>query len=281
MRVLTLLAVLVLGACAPAVRESPPSVGELAAGPAADMSAEELLQQSERAWQRRAEPGQARVAEELALQAAAADGSRVDALAAAIRAKTFRVEREQDRTAREQLALSAVEIGQVCRKRAPQAPLCAYWLAVALGQATRERPTTAKNTLPTIVALLRESMAGDEKLDRAGPHRVLAMLLVRAPGWPLGPGDPEAALEEAWQAATLFGDFAPNQLALAEAQAKTGDGAAALLSYGRAQELARAASRDGDPDAERWESEASAGTSAVRRSAAAVKIPLDPHEWLR
>jgi len=258
-RLVALLATVVLGACAPAVKRSPPSIHDLTPAPGGDSSAEELLQQSEAAWERRAEPERARAAEELALQAAAADTSRVDALAAAIRAKSFRIEREKDRTAREQLALSAVLIGQVCRQRAPKAPLCAYWLAVALGQATRERPTTANNTLPTIVILLREAIAGDEQIDRAGPHRVLALLLARVPAWPIGPGDPEAALVEARKAVSLFADFAPNQLALADAQAKTGDAAGALASYGRAHELALVASRDGDPDAERWQREASTG----------------------
>lgn len=260
-----MLATFVLGACAPAMKESSPSIHDLAAAPGRDPSAEELLQQSESAWERRVEPERARAAEELALQAATADPSRIDALAAAIRAKTFRIEQEKDRTAREQLALSAVRTGQVCRERAPMAPLCAYWLAVALGQATRERPTTAKNTLPTIVMLLREAIAGDEQIDRAGPRRVLALLLVRVPAWPIGPGDPESALIEARKAVSLFADFAPNQLALAEAQAKTGDATGALASYGRAQELALVASRAGDPDAERWRSEASTGIRTVKR----------------
>jgi len=261
-----LLATLALCACAPAVKESPRSIHELTAAPGGDSRAEELLRQSEAAWQNRAEPGRARAAEDLALQAAAADPSRVDALAAAIRAKTFRIEHEKNRTARQQLALSAVLIGQVCRERAPKAPLCAYWLAVALGQATRERPTTANHTLPTIVTLLREAIAADEQIDWAGPHRVLALLLVRVPAWPIGPGDPEEALVEARKAVSLFADFTPNQLALAEAQAKTGDAASALASYGRAKELALVASRESNPDAERWLSEASSGILAVKPS---------------
>ena len=43
-------------------------------------------------------------------------------------------------------------------------------------------------------------------------------MLLRAPGWPLGPGDPEAALPEAQAAARLAPDYPPNQLVLGEAR---------------------------------------------------------------
>ena len=68
--------------------------------------------------------------------------------------------------------------------------------------------------------LLRRAARADPSIDHAGPHRLLAIVLLRAPSWPLGPGNPEAALPEAQTAVRLAPDFAPNQLALGEALRK-------------------------------------------------------------
>ena len=110
-----------------------------------------------------------------------------------------------------------------------------------------------------MVALLRKVIAAAPALDSGGPHRVLALVLLRAPGWPMGPGDPEAALDEARAAARLFPGAAENQLALAEALGKNGSPDGARAAYQRALDLATAAA--GDPDAERWRAEASAGVN--------------------
>ncbi len=86
-------------------------------------------------------------------------------------------------------------------------------------------------------------------------------MLLRAPGWPMGPGDPEAALGEARAAAGLFPESAGNQLVLAEALAKNDSPDAARAAYRKALELATAAAAAGDPDAERWRADASAGVT--------------------
>jgi hypothetical protein len=110
-----------------------------------------------------------------------------------------------------------------------------------------------------MVELLRKAIAAAPALDSAGPHRVLALVFLRAPGWPVGPGDPEAGLAEAREAARLFPDAPENQLALAEALGKNGSPEDARAAYQRALELATAAEQAGDPDADRLRAEASAG----------------------
>jgi tetratricopeptide (TPR) repeat protein len=110
-----------------------------------------------------------------------------------------------------------------------------------------------------MVELLRKAIAAAPTLDAGGPHRVLALVLLRAPSWPLGPGDPEAALEEARAAARLFPDAPENQLALGEALGKSGSPEAARTAYERALALAKAALEAGDPDADRWRADAIAG----------------------
>lgn len=241
--------------CAPALREPPP----LSRPPAATAgSAGELLHEADAAWARRAEPDQARAAQELYLQAASADESRVEGLLGAMRAAAFRAERERDRAAREKLAVEGVQLGQWCERRAPADAACKYRLAIALGQQARERTSTAKDALGRMVGLLREAIAADPRLDRAGPHRVLALVLLRAPGWPLGPGDPEQALREAQAAVALFPDVAENQLALGEALAKNERAGEARGAFERAETLAAKGEAAGDPDAARWREEARA-----------------------
>jgi tetratricopeptide (TPR) repeat protein len=107
-----------------------------------------------------------------------------------------------------------------------------------------------------MVILLREAIAADPRTDNAGPHRVLALVLLRAPGWPAGPGDQEEALHEARAAAGLFPDAAENQLALGEALAVNGRAAEARAAYERAAALAGRDAATGDPEAARWREEA-------------------------
>ncbi len=233
--------------CAHALREPAP----LPAPRAHADGAADLLRRADSAWARRADPDEARTAQELYTEAASADPSAVDGLLGAMRAASFRIERERDGSRREELAVEAVQLGQWCQRRAPKDPACAYRLAIALGQQARERTSTGKDAMGRMVDLLHRAIAAAPRLDGAGPHRVLALLLVRAPGWPLGPGDAEAALAEARDAVKLFPDRADNQLVLGEALAKNDAPKDARAAYQRAVELATAAREAGDPDAER------------------------------
>jgi tetratricopeptide (TPR) repeat protein len=258
MRAKAVAAALSAVACAAALREPPP-VSTMAPGTSGGESAAELVRAADAAWARRADPRQAKAAQDLYLDAAAADERRADALLGAMRALSFRIEREKDASVRGQLAQQEVQLGQWCQRRAPAEPACDYRLAIALGQQARERASTGKDAVGKMVELLRKAIAAAPALDSAGPHRVLALVLLRAPGWPLGPGDPEAALAEAREAARLFPDAPENQLALAEALGKNGSPGEARAAYQRALELATSAGAAGDPDAGRQREEASAG----------------------
>lgn len=247
-------------ACAPALREPAPLPARPGATPGA--SADDLLRHADAAWARRAEPAQAEAAQRLYLDAAAADESRAEGLLGALRAAAFRIEREPRGDVRERLAAQAVQIGQWCERRAPASAECRYRLAVALGQHARERTSTARDALDRMVKLLRTAIATDPRLDRAGPHRVLALVLVKAPTWPVGPGDPEQALHEAEAAVSLFPDVAENQLALGEALAANERDADARAALERAVTLADREVAAGDPDAPRT---LEAARAALRR----------------
>ena len=184
----------------------------------------------------------------------------VEELAASIAADAQRSERESDSSVRSELAIDASRDAAACLAREPQAAACLYGRAVALGLEARAHPTRAGELLKTMLESLAQAEAADPNYDTAGPARVTALVLIRAPGWPLGPGDAEAGLVAARRAATLQPQYPPNLLALAEALAKTGDSAGARENYERARALAQALPDAADRDA--WLREAE---QALRR----------------
>jgi tetratricopeptide (TPR) repeat protein len=248
-------ALIVCAACAHSLRNPPPieSMTSLPQG-----TSDQLLAGATAAWARRADPAQAAAAEDLYLQAARAGPRDPESYAGAIRAKAFRLGREKDSAERARLAQSAVAVGQLCEENVQASPLCDYWLAAALGLQSRERTATAHDALPHMVELLRRAARADPAVDRGGPQRLLALVLLRAPGWPLGPGDAEAALPEAESAARIAPDYPPNQLALGEALRKNGRDAEARAAYSEALRLATGATFRDDPDAADWANDARA-----------------------
>lgn len=175
---------------------------------------------------------------------------------AAIQAIARRAETERDAGTRGALVTAAIDEGRRCEARAPGRPECEYGLALALGLQARERPSTAADGLKRMIERLRRAQAAAAGLDRGGPSRVLALVLLRAPGWPLGPGDPEVALAEARKAVALYPDHPPNQLALAEALLATGAVQAGHVAAQHALDRARLLEAEGDLEAPRWVADA-------------------------
>lgn len=247
---------LFVAACSSAVSEPSP-VAVYAPGRAAGRSADQLLVAANAAWDRRAEPGKAEAAQGLYLDAAVADGRRVDGLLGAMRAITFRIEFEKG-VDKEKLSNEEVQLGQWCQRRAPANAECDYRLAIALGQLAREKTSVGHDAVTRMVALLKRAAAAAPTLDEGGPHRVLAIILARAPGWPAGPGDSEAALAEAKKAVAIAPQNAANQLVLGETLAANDDEAGAHEAYRKAAELA---SKEGgrDPEVARQLADAKSG----------------------
>lgn len=242
-------------ACAPVLHENV----RLPTAPPTTRSAKDLLREADQDYEHRAEPGRVEEAEKLYLQAAAADEHRAEGLLGAMAALSYRIERE-DRDKAE-LAQRATELGQLCVARAPESGACDYRLAIALGEVAREKKRTALDALKRMVDVLHQAIAKDPALDRAGPHRVLGLVLLRAPGWPAGPGDPEAGLKEVRAAVALFPDAPENQLALGEALQKNEKAVAAHEAFERAYALARALDPVKFPEAKSFMDEAQKGLS--------------------
>jgi hypothetical protein len=180
--------------------------------------------------------------------AASLSSMTVEQLAAAVAADARRSDTEKDSKVRDQLAADAASHAQACLERAPEAAACLYYDGIALGLKARAHPLQANDALKTMLEVLGRAEAADPEYDQAGPARVKALVLVKAPAWPLGPGDAEAGLASARRAAALRPQYPPNVLALAEALAKTGDTRAAEESYRHARELAQALPPDADRD---------------------------------
>ncbi|HEX5045167.1 MAG TPA: hypothetical protein VFV75_19890 [Candidatus Polarisedimenticolaceae bacterium] len=239
------LALLLLAGCAPALREPAPL-------PSLPGAPNDALGEARRAWDRRPDPAAVERALRLYLQAAEADPAGTAGLLGAAEAAAWLVERERSAGRREELVRTGVQASQWCRKRDASSPACAYRLAIAVGQQVREHPTTAADGLATMMALLREAAAADPGLDHGGPQRVLALVLLRAPGWPAGPGDPAEGLAQARAAVAADPEHPPNLLALAEALEKTGAVEEGKAVRARALEEAARRARVGDPDAAGW-----------------------------
>ena len=181
----------------------------------------------------------------------------VAALAAAIETDAKRSDHEPDSKIRGEMAAEAGRDAQACLSREPQAAACLYGRAVALGLDARAHPTRAGELLNEMLDSLARAETADPDYDEAGPARVRALVLVRAPGWPLGPGDAEAGLAAARRAVALRPLYPPNLLALAEALAKTGDGSGARENYRLARDATLALPAAADHD--EWLHEADQG----------------------
>jgi tetratricopeptide (TPR) repeat protein len=239
--------------CVHALKEPPP-LSQLGAPQTRSTTPEEvgpLLHQGEILFAQRSLDSVRQAAEKY-LEAAQANPSRVEGLVGTVKARIWLVDHLSDTKERRDESLLAVQSAQWCLRVAPSNAACHYWLGAALGIQARERSATALDALPRIEELFRQAAEIDPLLDEAGPHRALALLYARAPGWPAGPGDPDRALVEAKEAASLRPDFPPNQLALGEALSKIGERDRAHEAYTRGLDLAKSGPVASDPDAPEW-----------------------------
>jgi len=262
--------VVLLSGCVSALKE-PPSLEELA-GSSRMLSPGEIDQHRERAQQKYDQRRVAPVRDAARLWTAVAQASpdELDDLIWALRARIWLAEHEPKSGARERASTAAVQTAQWCGRRAPENPLCSYWLGAALGVQARERRSTALDALPRIVDLFEQALEADPLLDEAGPNRALALVYLRAPAWPAGPGDPDLALEHARLAVELRPDYPPNSLALGEALVAVEDYDDAFRTYVRALELADESEARGVIDAKEWVRIAEEGVNAVNASRVAT-----------
>lgn len=254
-------------ACTSALKEPPP-MAELGVSTAEwtveDRDVSDVLARAEAEFEKLPDMAAVKRAQGLFFEAARGDEAPVEAYLGALKATAWLIEHTDDGARRKDLAIQGVQIGQWCRRLYPSDLECTYRLALAVGQQARERPSTATDGLDVMVALLNEVIAEAPELDHAGGQRVLGLVLIRAPGWPTGPGDPEYGLEFAEAAAEAFPDYPPNQLVLGETLLENGRRDEAKKRLERGVELARASRADGHPEAADWITQAEEVLAKIR-----------------
>ncbi len=215
------------------------------------------LGQAEEAFAHRPDTAEVRRAVTLFQSVALSDVSRIEGPVGVIRSVVWLLEHgvKEDK---EPLIATMLAAGEQCQQRAPGTPSCDYWQAAGRGLGAREHPTTGLGELKPIIELLRRAQAAQPALEEGGPSRALALLLLRAPGWPVGPGDADAGLAEAKKALELAPTHPLNQLAVAEGLAATGDVEGAKAAYAHAKVLGQQRLASGDPDGAGWAAQAEA-----------------------
>ncbi len=247
--------VAVLSGCVPALKKPPPLHTETGReNITAAQETSERLRAADLFLQRT--PGEARQAAVILRQTADRSAQPRETLFDLARVLVWLAGHESDAAIRSADAEAAVHAGQWCLEVSPGEPACHYWLGIAVGVQARERRTTALDALPLMIELLQQARVASPQLDHGGPDRVLALVYLRAPGWPGGPGDPDLGYEHADHAMKIDPSWPPNRLALAEALVAIERQAEGLREYELALQYAKRAEENGDPDASEWAAEA-------------------------
>jgi hypothetical protein len=170
--------------------------------------------------------------------AAGATGSAMTApqLLAAVQSDADGIDQSKDAAQRAQLLATATTSAQQCVARFPDSGACQYALAQVQGLTARAKPLEAPALLKDMLASLAKAEARDPALDHAGPARLSAIVLLRAPPWPLGPGDADAALTAAQRAVQRDPAYPPNLITLGQAQARSVGAPPARATFAKAQQ---------------------------------------------
>ena len=144
------------------------------------------------------------VREEAVAAAATSTVARYSALCRAA-SYAFRIaEPENDRSS--DLAARGVELADRARKLAPDRPEAHYRYAICLGIYLRENKLSGFTRVDELIAAAKKVIEIDERYERAGGHRLLALLYAEAPRF-IGPGDHDKARKHAARLLALAGDI--------------------------------------------------------------------------
>ena len=246
-RVIALLAVvgtIGFAGCVSALREPPPLQDMAAAGSGRFADADQL-------WNERT-PESVRAAADRYQAAVTDEAVQLEALLGATHCRLWLSDHAEDPEQRLGQAVEAINLAQWCGRVAPDEAECDYLLALGLGLQAQERRSTAIDAIPRVVSLLQSAIDRAPSMDNAGPHRVLALVYMRAPGWPAGPGDMEAGYEQARRAVQIDPGYPPNQMALGEAHRELDRFDKSREAYTEAERLAVERVARNVPDAQEW-----------------------------
>jgi hypothetical protein len=161
-------------------------------------------------------------------------------LLAAVQRDADGIDQSTDSAQRSSLLAAATASAQQCLAQFPNTAACQYAQAQVQGLTARARPLEASSQLKAMLASLTKAEAQNPSLDHAGPARLAAVVLLRAPPWPLGPGDVDAAVTAAQRAVQREPGYPPNLITLGQAQAKALGTAPARATFAKAQQAVQA-----------------------------------------
>lgn len=248
---LALLAVVGMAAvtgCISALREPPP-LEDIAAEAREEGSGR--FAEADQLWGRRTIKS-VRAAADRYQAAVTDDAVQLEALVGATYCRLWIADHSQDADERLAQAVEAINLAQWCGRVAPDEVECDYLLALGLGLQVQERRSTVIDGLPRVVSLLKSAIDRAPSMDNAGPHRVMALVYMRAPSWPAGPGDIDLGYEQARLAVQLDPGHPPNQMALGEAHRELDEIDKSRAAYEEAERLAVERVARNVPDAQEW-----------------------------
>jgi hypothetical protein len=161
-------------------------------------------------------------------------------LLAAVQSDAAGIDQAPDPAQRASLLAAASASAQQCLALSADNANCQYAQAQVLGLTAREHPLQAAALLKQMLAYLAQAEGLDPALDHAGPARLTAVVLLRAPPWPLGPGDVDGAVVAAQRAVQRDSTYPPNLITLGQAEAKSAGAPQARATFARAQAAVQA-----------------------------------------
>ncbi len=172
---------------------------------------------------------------EALLRLAETQGETVDLLIRQAQVIRYLVEPMDDRREVIRWARRGEDIAFRVRQLAPERVEGYYYVAMFLGFRAQQQRTVALVLLPRMEENGRRAVAIDETYDDAGPLRFMGLLLVEAPAWPHGIGDPEEGVELLRRAVEL-NDYPLNYFFLGKALLAIGEEAEACQVLNQAYE---------------------------------------------
>lgn len=206
--------------------------------PRGPVAARRFLQEGDAAWERRDDPGMADAARLAYWHAIAADPQQPDGYWKAARASILVGRLLKGKEARGDAFRRGLRTAQLLLAREDGIAQAHYYYALNLGLLAKEHPTRGHEAVKEMLPHLQKAIELAPQLDRAGGYRTLALVYLRAPGWPASVGDEEAGLEYSLLAVEKAPDYPGNHLALAEAWIAMGDRPKAHTEIERARDLA-------------------------------------------
>ena len=230
--------------CAACLGVPPPPAGlhelvdlpeSLPKGPAA---ASRFLAEADVAWQRRDDPAEVETALQGYWRAVAADPREPAGYWKAARACVLLGQLQEGKEKRAETFLRGLRTTQLLLERDDSVAEAHYYYALNLGLLAQERPTRGHEAVKEMLPHLERTAQLDPDLDGAGAYRTMALVYLRAPGWPTSVGDEAAGLDYARRAVERFAGHPGNRLALAEALQANGKRDRARAELDKARELA-------------------------------------------